>query len=211
MAGEFVLWFDARSSECRRALELLRERGREPALRRFLEEPPTLDELRALLAKLGLPAHAVLRTGEDEVQALRLSERTGEAELLAAIVAHPRILDRPIVVGAARAVLARPPERLLELLPPDEPGPEQGFAMPIDGTLDLHTFAPAEVGSLVPEWIGACARAGLRELRIIHGKGTGALRERVHALLARDERVGSYRLAGEDGGGWGATLVSLRP
>jgi DNA-nicking Smr family endonuclease len=82
--------------------------------------------------------------------------------------------------------------------------------LPLDGTLDLHAFAPAEVGDLVPEWIGACREAGLRELRIVHGKGTGALRRSVHALLARDGRVESYRLAGEDGGGWGATLVTLR-
>jgi DNA-nicking Smr family endonuclease len=83
--------------------------------------------------------------------------------------------------------------------------------LPIDGTLDLHTFSPADVPTLVPEWLGACAEAGLRELRIVHGKGIGALRERVHALLARDPRVASFRLAAEDGGGWGATLVTLRP
>jgi DNA-nicking Smr family endonuclease len=83
-------------------------------------------------------------------------------------------------------------------------------SLPIDGTLDLHAFAPADVGSLVPEWIGACAEAGLRELRLVHGKGTGALRERVHALLRRDARVASFRLAGEEGGGWGATLVELK-
>ncbi len=96
-------------------------------------------------------------------------------------------------------------------LPPDDPAPDRVFTLPIDGTLDLHAFAPADVQSLVPEWIGVCAEAGLRELRIVHGKGIGALRERVHALLARDPRVAAYRLAGEDGGGWGATLVTLRP
>ncbi len=103
--------------------------------------------------------------------------------------------------------------------PPDDPGNDPGqegapfrgpVALPIDGTLDLHAFAPGEVGSLVPEWIGACAEAGLRELRIVHGKGIGALRRTVHALLARDPRVESFRLAGEDGGGWGATIVRLK-
>jgi len=210
MPGELVLWFDARSAECRRALELLRQAGVEPALRRHLELPPTEAELRELLGRLGLPAHALLRRDEDEAQALRLSERTGEAELIAAMAAHPRLLDRPIAVAGARAVLARPPERALELLPADEPWPGV-VALPIDGTLDLHAFAPADVHTLVPEWVGACAQAGLRELRIVHGKGIGALRERVHALLARDPRVASFRLAGEDGGGWGATLVTLRP
>lgn len=82
--------------------------------------------------------------------------------------------------------------------------------LPIDGTLDLHAFRPSEVGDLVPEWIGACLAAGLLDLRIVHGKGTGALARSVHAILARDPRVASFRTAGEDGGGWGATLVTLR-
>jgi DNA-nicking Smr family endonuclease len=95
---------------------------------------------------------------------------------------------------------------------PKDPGgaPFDGpVPLPIDGTLDLHAFAPSEVGDLVPEWIGACRAAGLTELRIVHGKGTGALRRSVEALLARDPRVASFRAAGEDGGGWGATLVTL--
>ena len=98
----------------------------------------------------------------------------------------------------------RPPEDE-ELEPRDDPVP-----VPIDGVLDLHTFRPGDVGELVPAWIGACAEAGLRELRIVHGKGTGALRRSVHALLARDPRVAAHRPAGEDAGGWGATLVTLR-
>jgi arsenate reductase len=117
MAGEYVLWYDTRSTACRRALELLRERGVEPVLRRYLEEPPTAGEVRSLLLKLGLPAYAVVRPGEDEVQALRLSERTPEAELVEAIAAHPRILDRPILATVDRAVVARPPEQVLLLLP----------------------------------------------------------------------------------------------
>jgi arsenate reductase (glutaredoxin) len=117
MAGEYVLWFDARCSTCRRALALLRGRGIEPVLRRYLEVPPSAAELAELVARLGLPAHAVARPEEDEYQVLRLSERTPEPELLEAIAAHPRILARPILVAGARAVVARPPERVLELLP----------------------------------------------------------------------------------------------
>jgi DNA-nicking Smr family endonuclease len=94
---------------------------------------------------------------------------------------------------------------------PDGEVPFDGpVPLPIDGTLDLHAFAPAEVGDLVPEWIGACREAGLTELRIVHGKGTGALRRSVEGLLARDPRVASFRAAGEGAGGWGATLVTLR-
>jgi DNA-nicking Smr family endonuclease len=82
--------------------------------------------------------------------------------------------------------------------------------LPLDGTLDLHGFPPSEVGALVPEWIDASHAAGLRALRIVHGKGTGALRRSVEAILARHPRVASFRTAQEDGGGWGATLVELR-
>jgi DNA-nicking Smr family endonuclease len=82
--------------------------------------------------------------------------------------------------------------------------------LPLDGVLDLHAFRPAEVGDLLPEWIGACHAAGLRSLRVIHGKGTGALRRSVEALLERDPRVVDVRPAGEEAGGWGATLVTLR-
>lgn len=117
MTSEYVLWFDARCPASRRALELLRARGVEPELRRFLEEPPTPAEIERLLASLGVGAHAVARAEEDEYQALRLSDRTPEGELVRALAEHPRILDRPILVAGSRAVVARPPERALGLLP----------------------------------------------------------------------------------------------
>jgi arsenate reductase len=116
MSGEYVLWFDARCSACKRALELLRERGIEPVLRRFLEEAPSPEELAALLARLGASPRDVAREDADEYQALRLSRATDE-ELVRAVALHPRILERPILVLGERAVLARPPERVLELVP----------------------------------------------------------------------------------------------
>jgi arsenate reductase len=116
MAGEWVLWFDARCSASKRALELLRERGVEPTLRRFLEEPPTPEELARLVQLLGVAPRELARRDADEYQALRLSDRTPDAELLRAFALHPRILERPIVVAGDRAVVARPPERVIELL-----------------------------------------------------------------------------------------------
>jgi DNA-nicking Smr family endonuclease len=98
-----------------------------------------------------------------------------------------------------------------EAMPDDaSDDPDQPVELPIDGVLDLHTFDPREVGELVPAWIDACRARGIRELRIIHGKGSGALRRTVHAILARRTDLVEYRLAPPERGGWGATLVSLR-
>ena len=91
----------------------------------------------------------------------------------------------------------------------DDHDPAAALSIPIDGTLDLHTFAPREVKELVPEYLRECQARGILQVRIVHGKGTGALRRQVHALLAKMPEVASFALAGESGGGWGATLVKL--
>jgi DNA-nicking Smr family endonuclease len=87
---------------------------------------------------------------------------------------------------------------------------EEAVTVPINGVLDLHTFLPRELGELVPAYLTECRNAGIFEVRIIHGKGTGNLRRSVHAILSRLEYVESYILADEAGGGWGATLVQLK-
>ncbi len=81
--------------------------------------------------------------------------------------------------------------------------------LPIDGTLDLHTFNPEDLGSLIPEYIRECMKREIYEIRIIHGKGSGTLRRSVHALLDRNPNVESYSLA-SDRSGWGATVASLK-
>ena len=82
--------------------------------------------------------------------------------------------------------------------------------LPIDGVLDLHTFQPSDVKEVVLAYLEECERVGIREVRIIHGKGIGELRRTVHHLLERHPRVESFNLASQLYGGHGATIVLLK-
>ena len=82
--------------------------------------------------------------------------------------------------------------------------------VPIDGMLDLHTFAPSELKRLMQDYIDACLESNIYDLRIIHGKGSGVMRTRVRSLLEKDLRVQAFEDASPDAGGWGATLVTLK-
>jgi DNA-nicking Smr family endonuclease len=82
--------------------------------------------------------------------------------------------------------------------------------LPITGELDLHTFQPSDLDDLIPAYLAECSARHLTGVRIIHGKGTGRLRLRVHALLRSSPLVRSYRLGDERSGSWGATVVTLR-
>ena len=92
----------------------------------------------------------------------------------------------------------------------EEPEPLQ---VPVTGELDLHTFHPRDLGILIPEYLRECQLRGILQVRIIHGKGTGALRTGVHALLQRllqnGTVTGFHWPAPEAAGGWGATIVSV--
>lgn len=115
---ELTLYHNPRCSKSRGALELLEARGLTPKVVRYLETPPNAAELRDLLAKLGLSARQLLRTGEDEYKALHLdSADITEDQLIAAMVAHPKLIERPILVAGSKAVVGRPPEKVLEILP----------------------------------------------------------------------------------------------
>lgn len=82
---------------------------------------------------------------------------------------------------------------------------------PIDGELDLHQFRPEETREVLAEYIDECLRRGIRKLRIIHGKGIGVQREIVRSLLTKHPAVVDFRQEGGSGGGWGATVVDLKP
>jgi dsDNA-specific endonuclease/ATPase MutS2 len=94
---------------------------------------------------------------------------------------------------------------------PDELPDDELAGAPLTDELDLHAFLPRECADVVAEYLSAAHHAGMAAVRIIHGKGTGTLRRIVLGVLDRHPVVRSYRLAGDRGGGWGATLVELHP
>ena len=108
--------------------------------------------------------------------------------------------------GADRDKLRAMPDDDKPWEPPEEP-----VQIPIDGELDLHTFAPREVKPLLEEYLPACREKGILDVRIIHGKGTGALRRTVRSILEKLPYVVELRTASEADGGWGATWVRLAP
>lgn len=91
----------------------------------------------------------------------------------------------------------------------DEYNDEMEIELEINGILDLHAFSPKDVKYLVPDYLDECRIRNILEVRIIHGKGIGNLRRTVHSLLEKNPLVKGYRLAGEDRGNWGATIVQL--
>ena len=82
--------------------------------------------------------------------------------------------------------------------------------VPIEDVFDLHSVSPKDVKAVVEEYLIEANRIGLKELRIIHGRGTGVQRELVRTVLARTPFVASYSDAPAEAGGWGATIITLR-
>jgi DNA-nicking Smr family endonuclease len=83
--------------------------------------------------------------------------------------------------------------------------------IPIEDWIDLHTFSPKEIPSLLEEYLLECQKKGFREVRIIHGKGKGIQRNIVHSFLKKSPLIESFKMAPNDEGSWGATIAFLRP
>ena len=111
------IYHNPRCSKSRTTLTLLREHGHEPEIIEYLETPPDAETLAELIAGLGISARDLLRTKEPEYRELGLADtHLSEAELIAAMVQHPRLIERPIVVHQGQVRLGRPPEKILEIL-----------------------------------------------------------------------------------------------
>ncbi len=94
--------------------------------------------------------------------------------------------------------------------PPREQEDEPAVVVPVEDSLDLHLFAPRDIPAVVCEYLEECARRGFREVRLIHGRGTGTQRAIIRSLLADHPLAEEFSDAPPDRGGWGATVVRLR-
>lgn len=113
-----TLYHNPRCSKSRETLTLLEQQGVEPEVILYLETPPSVAELKTLLQQLGFrSARELMRKKEDTYQELKLSDETlSEEQLLAAMVANPKLIERPIVVKGNQARIGRPPEQVLEII-----------------------------------------------------------------------------------------------
>lgn len=115
--ADITIYHNARCSNSRGALALLRERGIEPTIVDYIAQPLNVEQLTALVERLGVPVRDLLRSKEGVYQELGLGDpQRTDAELIAAVARHPVLLNRPIVVTPTGARLCRPPERVLDLL-----------------------------------------------------------------------------------------------
>lgn len=114
--SDVTIWHNPRCTKSRETLALIEERGIAPNVRKYLEDAPTEDEIRAALAALGLTALQAMRTKEPEFKAQGLSKDSDEASLIAALAATPKLIERPIVFANGKARLGRPPEQVLDIL-----------------------------------------------------------------------------------------------
>ena len=111
------IYHNPRCSKSRQTLQLLKDNNLEPEVVKYLETPPSAGELEEILDLLGLEPRELMRRKEKEYKALGLDDPNLSREaLIQAMVEHPRLIERPIVIKDGRAVIGRPPEKVLELL-----------------------------------------------------------------------------------------------
>lgn len=115
--SKLTIWHNPRCSKSRQTLALLQSKGLQPDIREYLQSPPSCDELRSVLALLGFSARELIRSKEGAFKDLKLSDKTlSEDALIKAMVEHPKLIERPIVIAGQRAAVGRPPESVLAIL-----------------------------------------------------------------------------------------------
>lgn len=113
--SDVMIYHNPRCSKSRATLQILRDRGIEPEIVEYLKTPPDEETLACLLGMLEMEPIDLIRKGEDDYEALKLEAKDRKA-LIRAMVAHPILIERPIVVKGDQARLGRPPEGVLEIL-----------------------------------------------------------------------------------------------
>ena len=111
-----IIWHNPKCSKSREALKLLEEKGTSSEVFKYLDTPPSRDEIVALLQKLGITARELMRTKEDLYKELGLAKVTDEAKLIDALAQHPKLIERPILIDGNRAVIGRPAEKVIDFL-----------------------------------------------------------------------------------------------
>ncbi|MBV1872741.1 MAG: arsenate reductase (glutaredoxin) [Gammaproteobacteria bacterium] len=111
-----ILYHNPRCSKSRQTLELLKERGVNPSVSEYLKTPMDHPTLKNILALLNIPAHALIRSSEAIYKELELSSTDTEEQLIDAMIAHPKLIQRPIYVNKGKAALGRPPENILAII-----------------------------------------------------------------------------------------------
>ncbi len=117
MSDKITIWHNPRCGKSRDALKLLEAEGVSPEIVRYLDDTPTEAEIRRVLGKLGIAPRQLLRTGEDEYKTLGLADSSlSDEQLIAVMASHPKLIERPVVIKDGKAVIGRPPEKVVELV-----------------------------------------------------------------------------------------------
>lgn len=113
-----TIYHNPHCSKSRQALEFIRKHGEEPLVIEYLKSPPSRDQLLDTLRLLGIGPRALLRRGEEEYSVLNLANpELSDDAIIDAMLTHPKLIERPIIVHNGKAIIGRPPERVLEILP----------------------------------------------------------------------------------------------
>ena len=111
----YKIWHNPRCAKSRQTLAILEEKGIQADVFRYLDETQTVSAIKEVLKKLGMSARELMRTTEDDYKTLNLKDEVDENKLIEAMVNYPKLIQRPIVIKGDKAVLGRPPEKVLEL------------------------------------------------------------------------------------------------
>jgi len=113
---KIAIWHNPQCSKSRNAMQLLEERGIDAEVIKYLDTPPNKEDIKALLSMLDIEPRALMRTKEEIYKSLKLADEKSDEKLIEAMVAHPKLIERPIVVNEGKAAIGRPIENIINIL-----------------------------------------------------------------------------------------------